>query len=148
MRKFVLSLAAVGSALAFATPAAAQYYPPQGNAYGYNNYGQVRSLHVRIDNLQRRIEQLRNRRLISRNEANGLRSDSRELERRLYRAGRNGLNFNEIRNVEYRLARLEQRLRHEVRDDNRWGSNDGRFYDRDRDGRDDRYENDRGTRYN
>ena len=96
MRKVLISLAAAGLALAFATPAAAQYYPapqPYGNAYGYNNYGQVRSLQVRIDNLQRRIEVLRDRRLISRNEANGLRSDARELERRLRFAGRNGLNF-------------------------------------------------------
>jgi hypothetical protein len=148
MRKVLISLAAAGSALAFATPAAAQYYPqqPYGNAYGYGqyNYGHVRSLHARINNLQRRIEQLRDRRLISRNEANGLRQDTRQLERRLFIASRNGLNFNEVRNVEYRLARLENRLRHEVRDGNRWGRNDGRFYDRDRDGRNDRYEDDRG----
>ena len=54
MRKVLVILAA-GTALAAAAPAAAQYYPqpqygaPYGNAYGYNNYGQVRQLQARID---------------------------------------------------------------------------------------------------
>ena len=44
MRKFVISLAAAGAALAFATPAAAQFFPGQpyggyGQPYGYNGYG-------------------------------------------------------------------------------------------------------------
>jgi len=56
MRKFVISLAAAGAAFVAAAPAAAQYYPqpqpygygaPYGNAYGYNNYGRVRSLQAR-----------------------------------------------------------------------------------------------------
>ena len=60
MRKVLISAAAAVSALAFAAPAAAQYYPappppgygaPYGNAYGYNNYGHIRSLQVRIDRL-------------------------------------------------------------------------------------------------
>ncbi|HEX6604623.1 MAG TPA: hypothetical protein VF027_07065 [Sphingomicrobium sp.] len=153
MRKVLISLAAAGAALAFATPAAAQYYPappvaPYGNAYGYNNYGQVRSLQVRINQIQRQVERLRDRRMISRNEANGLRSESRELERRLAYAGRNGLNYNEIRNIEYRIARLEQHVRHEVRDGSGWNGRNGyNAYDRDRDGRDDRYEDDRGRRH-
>jgi opacity protein-like surface antigen len=154
MRKVLISLAAAGSALAFATPAAAQPYgQPYGNAYGYNNYGQVRALQARIDSIQRQIEQLRARRLLSRDEVNGLRSESRDLERRLYNRSRNGLNYNELRNIEYRVARLEQHVRREVRDDNRWGNrggyNSGYGYnnDRDRDGRDDRYEDDRGTRH-
>jgi hypothetical protein len=56
------------------------------------------------------------------------------------------LNYQELRSIEYRIARLEQHVRREVRDDNRWG-NRGNGYDRDRDGRDDRYEDDRGTRH-
>jgi hypothetical protein len=150
MRKLMLSLAAAGAAVAFATPAAAQYGQPYGNAYGYNNYGQVRALQVRIDQIQRQIERLRAQRLLSRNEANGLRSESRELERRLYYRGRDGLNFQELRTIEYRIARLEQHVRREVRDGNRWdnrGYGNNGYYDRDRDGRDDRYEDDRGTRH-
>ena len=154
MRKVLISLAAAGTALAFATPAAAQYGgqpygQPYGNAYGYNNYGQVRALQARIDNIQRQIERLRAQRLLSRDEVNGLRSESRDLERRLLNRGRNGLNYQELRNIEGRIARLEQHVRHEVRDDNRWGNrgNNSGYYDRDRDGRDDRYEDDRGTRH-
>ena len=155
MRKFVISLAAAGSALALATPASAQYYPaPQGYGYGYGyGFGQIQALHVRIDGIQRQVENLRARGMITRNEANGLRNESRNLERSLFRNGRNGLSYNELRNVEYRIARLEQHVRHEVRDgrwDNRaygWNTYNGGYYDRDRDGRDDRYEDDRGYRH-
>ncbi len=155
MRKVLISLAAAGAALGLAAPASAQVYrtqpyPGYGNGYGYN-YGQVRALHVRIDSIQRQIENLRDRRMISRNEANGLRSESRDLERRLFNRSRNGLNPNELRNVEYRIARLEQHVRHEVRDGNRYGWNGRNGYtgnngyiDRDRDGRNDRYEDDGG----
>ena len=60
MRKVLISLAVAASALAVATPASAQYFPaPQGNAYGYNNnYGQVRRLQARIDQIQRQITML------------------------------------------------------------------------------------------
>ena len=82
---------------------------------------------------------------------------SRDLERRLFDRGRNGLNPNELRNVEYRIARLEQHVQHEVRDGNRngWNGRNGYngyngyngnsgYIDRDRDGRNDRYEDDGG----
>ncbi len=120
MRKILISLAAAGTALAFATPASAQYYhapPVYGAGYGY---GQFQNFHARIDGIQRQIEYLRARRMITRNEANGLRDESRDLERRLYRLGRYGLNPYEAQNIEYRIARLEQHVRHEVRD-GRWG---------------------------
>lgn len=126
MRKVIISLAAAGTALSFATPAAAQFYPAQAQVqgYGYNNRGQTRALQVRIDRIQRDIEQLRVRRVITRNEANGLRSESREIERRLYQAGRNGLQRSEMRNIEQRIARLEQHVRREASDGNRrWGRN-------------------------
>jgi len=167
MRKLTLTLAAAGAALAFAVPASAQYYPqpnyPQpnygSNGYGYNsgynnygqgNYGQVRSLQMRIDRVQRDIRSLKDRRMISRREYDGLRSESRGLEARLYSAGRYGLNYNEARNIEYRLARLEQHVRQEVMDGNRLNgrrggySNGVAYNDRDHDGRNDRYEDDRG----
>jgi len=153
MRKVLISLAVAASALAVATPASAQYFPqPQGNAYGYNNnYGQVRRLQVRIDQIQRQIHRLDRRNILSEREARRLREDSRQLEHRLRLAARNGLHPAERHNIEVRLARLEQRLYRDANDGNRWGRNDGRYgsnpYDRDRDGRDDRYEDDRGTRH-
>ena len=163
MNKVLISLAAATAALAVAAPASAQVYrtlpyPAYGNGYGYNNYGQVRGLQIRIDSIQRQIERLRDRRMISRHEANDLRSESRDLERRLHDRSRNGLNPYELRNIEYRIARLEQHVQHEVRDGNGWNNRTGYgwngnngyyngrdgFQDRDRDGRDDRYEDDQG----
>jgi len=146
MKKFLISAAIAAGALGLAAPAAAQYAPPYGNAYGYNNYGQVRSLQVRIDRLQREIRQLDRRNILSNREAARLMDDSRDLERRLRRNVRDGrgLTFNEVRAVEVRLVRLEQRLMRDARDGNRWGQN---WSDRDRDGRNDRYEDDRGYRH-
>jgi len=152
MRKVLISLAAAGTALAFATPATAQFYPAQSQGYGYgqNNWGQTRAMQARINGVQQQIQMLHSRRMISRNEYNGLRSDARSLENRLRNASRNGLNYNELRQVEYRLARLELKIRREVADGNRRGrgqyGQNGGYADRDRDGRNDRYEDDRGTR--
>ena len=155
MRTVLISLAATVSALVVATPAAAQYHPqPQGQAYGYNNYGQVRSLQVRIDAIQRQIVHLDRRNILSDREARRLSQDARELERRLRFARRDGLHRGERIDIERRLARLEQRLWRDARDGNRWGSghrsgsNDyDRDHDRDRDGRDDRHEDDHGSRH-
>jgi predicted RNase H-like nuclease (RuvC/YqgF family) len=150
MRKFLISAAVAATALTAAVPAAAQYAPPYGNAYGFNNYGQVRSLQTRVDRLQREIRRLDQRNILSNREAAKLLDDSRDLERRLARSSRNGLNRNEVRAVEVRLVRLEQRLQHDARDGNRWGdrrNGDRDYADRDRDGRNDRYEDDHGTRH-
>jgi hypothetical protein len=150
----MISLAAAGAALVVATPAAAQFYPqpqpygqPYGNAYGYNNYGQVRALQVRVDAIQRQINQLDRRGVIRDRSADRLRHEANKLERRLRSLGRNGLNPYEANDIQVRLARLEQQVRYSLA--NRYGrngyNNNGYTgYDRDRDGRDDRYEDDHG----
>lgn len=153
MRKFLISAVAAASAFAVASPAAAQYYPqPQGNAYGYNaNYGQARSLVARVDQIRRQIDRLDSRDRISEREADRLRYEARIVRDQVRRSSYNGLSRRERQTLEYRVARLEQRVRHEVRDGNQWGNrNDGRHnagWDRDRDGRDDRYEDDRGRHH-
>jgi hypothetical protein len=139
MRKIVLSLAAAGAALVAASPAAAQYYPaPQpapygyGNqygGYGYNNFGQVRALQVRIDAIERQIRYLDRRDVIRDRRADELRHEADRVEDRLHRAARHGLNPYEAREIEYRIARLEQRVRYAV------ANNYGRYGDRDRDDR-------------
>ena len=152
MRKFLISAAVAASALAVAVPASAQWAsPPPPGAYGYhNNYGQVRSLQVRIDRIQRRIERLSQRRALTPNEARGLRAESRQIERRLRASASFGLHPRERRDIEIRIARLEQHVRHEVRDGRRgwtpyaYDQNAYGYFDRDRDGWDDRYEDDRG----
>ena len=167
MRKLIISLAAAGSVLAIATPAAAQYYPqqqpyaqpygaPYGNAYGYNNnYGQVRSLQARIDMIERQINQLDRRDRIRDNSADRLRAEANRIERKLRSASRNGLNAYEANAIQIRIARLEQQVRYSLASNgrNRWNGNNGwngdngyNNYDRDRDGRDDRYEDDQGYR--
>ena len=159
MRKLMISLAAAGAALAIATPAAAQYYPgqygaPYGNAYGYNNnWGQVRSLQVRINAVERQINVLDRRDRIRDRSADRLRDEANSIERRLRHAARDGLNPYEAQDIQVRIARLEQRVQYSLaRGYGRYGynngyhgyGNNGGYSDRDRDGRDDRYENDRG----
>jgi len=127
MRKVLIALATAASALAVAAPASAQIYVPQqpvpygapyGNAHGYNNWGQVRSLQVRVDNLQRQIERLDNRDRISEREARRLREDARSLERRLHAVSRNGLSPNEAASINARIQGLEQRVWREAHDRN------------------------------
>jgi hypothetical protein len=160
MRKFVLSVAASGAALAAAAPAAAQYYPapvqaPYGygngyNGYGYNNWGQVRSLQVRIDNVERQIDRLDRRDRIGDRSADRLRDEANRIENRLHERARGGLSPREAGDLQYRIARLEQRVQVAMSERyGRYGYNSGYgyntgFVDRDRDGRDDRWE--RGDR--
>jgi hypothetical protein len=128
MRRLMMSLAAAGTALAFATPAAAQYYPQQqqqqpygyGNGYGYNNgytngynnYGQVRVLRARIDAVQNQIRYLGRGYGGRDNSADRLRDEARNLERRLHQASRFGLNPYEVNDIQRRIAVLEQRVQY------------------------------------
>ena len=159
MRKLMISLAAAGAALAIATPAAAQYYPgqygaPYGNAYGYNNnWGQVRSLQARIDRIEWQINRLDRHDRIPDRSADRLRDEANNIERRLRHAARDGMSPWEAQDIQVRIARLKQRVQYTMaRGYGRYGynngyngyGNNGGYYDRDRDGRDDRYENDRG----
>jgi opacity protein-like surface antigen len=154
MRKFLISAALAASTFVAAAPAAAQYYPPQpqGYGYGYNNYGQVRRLQVRVDNVQRHINRLDSRDVLSEREAKSLRAESRNVENRLHRAARYGLSGWERNDIERRISRLEYRVQREARDGNRYGYyqtgyGQGGWNDHDRDGLDDRYERDHGSNY-
>ena len=121
----MIALAAAGSALAVASPASAQYYPqpqPYGydngygnNGYGYNGYGnngfgQVQPLQTRIDALQNRIRRLDRRDVIRDESADRLKDEARDIEKRLHRDARYGLNPYETNNMQARIARLEQRV--------------------------------------
>jgi opacity protein-like surface antigen len=157
MRKLLISLAAAGSALALATPAAAQYYPQQQpygyggqtyggygyNGYGYNNRGQMQrelqQIRFQADNLARQGR-------LTRGEARDLYHDIGTTERALYRAN----NPWAARDLNQRITRLRYELHRYADYDGRrgygWNGNNGynSSYDRDRDGRDDRYEDDHG----
>lgn len=160
MRKVIISLAAAGTALAFAVPASAQYFPqPQsyGYSYGNNGYGSARALQARVDATQGYLDRLAQRQIISRSEYRSLHGDSHRIEQRLRQIARNGFGQRERYDIERRIARLDQRIAYEVRGNRSWnrqgdyhGSNGGYYgqtgygHDQDRDGRDDRYEDDRG----
>ena len=164
MRKFLISTALVASTLAVAAPAAAQWAPPQpqGYAYGYDNYGQTRRLEVRVQRLRQEIRQLDRRNILSNREARRLDDEARDLQMRVRRIGYDGISRREAYNVEMRIQRLEQRIRYEATDGNRRygrggvnpfagqpgvyqrGYNTQSYSDRDRDGRDYRYEDDHG----
>jgi predicted RNase H-like nuclease (RuvC/YqgF family) len=124
MRKVLISLAAAAATLAVAAPASAQVYgaprynAPYGNAYGYG-YGNIRALQMRVDAIQRQINVLDRRNILSNREARRLREQSRDLERRLHQRARNGLSPREMQNIQIRIARLEQRVQIQARDWNR-----------------------------
>jgi hypothetical protein len=143
MSKFFIAAAVATTALTAAAPAAAQYYPAQG--YGYNNGGGlVRSYIVRADQLRQRIDRLDGRDRVSEREARQLRRAAADLQARTRDYARNGLNNRERYELDQRFAQLQQAMRYERRDgDNRRGW-EGNGRDRDRDGRVDRYEDDRG----
>jgi cell division protein FtsB len=122
MRKIILSIAAAGAALAVATPASAQYYPAPryGASYGF---GEVRSLQVRIDNVERQIDRLDRRDRIGDRNADRLRDEANRIEERLHRAARGGLNPSEARDINVRIQRLEQRVQYSM-NDRRWDRHD------------------------
>lgn len=162
MRIFLISLAAAASAVALASPAAAQWGQPQGYAYGYNNpynYGQVRRFEARIQQLRRDIRRFDMQGRLSRGDAARLDNAAAQLQQQLMYSAQNGLGQRERRVFDNRIDRLRATMRNEMRQLRgsryRYGNSynryrydrnrDGRYrYDRDRDGRDDRYENDRG----
>ena len=145
MRKYLIPAAILVSTIAVSAPAAAQWQQPNGNAYGYNNRGQARRLEVRVMQLRREIAQLDRRNILSNREARRLDAEARDLEMRVRQLSYNGIDGRERYNIEQRIARLEQHIRRQATDGNRRpGYNGDNRYDRDRDGRDDRYEDDRG----
>jgi hypothetical protein len=161
MRKVLIALATAGAALIAASPAAAQYYqqPYYGtqpyaygyNAYGHGNWGEVRALQARIDNVERQIRRLDRRDVIRDRSADRLRYEADRIEHRLHYAVRNGLNPYEANDIRARIDRLEQQVHYAIAygyGRYGYGYNDyghhGGYYDHDRDGRDDRYENDHG----
>ena len=125
MRTALLTIAAAASAFALAAPASAQWYPqpaPYGYGYGYQNgYGHVRSLQARLNWMQRHVAMLDNRDIITEREARRLRSESRQIERRLYRASRYGLHPREAYDIQRRIQRLEYLIHRDARDGRRWG---------------------------
>ena len=148
MRKLIVSLAAAGAAIAFAAPAAAQYYPgqygaPYGNAYGYNNRGQLQN---ELQQIRFQANNLARQGRLTRSEARDLFGDINKAERALYRSNRPWEANQKIANLRHELRRYADYDGRGGRYGNGYNGYNNGYYDRDRDGRDDRYEDDQGYR--
>ena len=149
MRKFLISAALV-SAAAVATPAAAQWGYPQtyNNGFGYNR-GVVQGIQNQVRQMHQQIERMYQRRLLSDRERNSLHERAENINRRLFDYSRNGLSQREYFDLQNRLQELRvriQRERLEGREDRRerdWDRRDRRDRDWDRRDRRDRRDRDR-----
>ena len=173
MRKVLISVAVAGTALAFATPAAAQQYYPVQQPYGYNqgygygtnwlydfrNQRYARMMQDRVHRIRNDIRQMGAQRILSWSETRSLDNQARNLQNRIYRYTRNGVSHSEARNIDRSVRRLEERVTREAYDWNRrpgvrrynvynynqyWNQYGNDYRDRDHDGRNDRWEDDHG----
>ena len=137
MRKFLLSLAIVSTALA-AAPAMAQGYGQRGPEQrdyrdggqrdgrfddqgrgGFNNGGSrqaVFELSRDLDRIDARIERSVQRGALSRREAFGLRRDVSQVRFQLRRGQRDGIRGRELGQLRFQVAQLERRLHSERND--------------------------------
>jgi hypothetical protein len=130
MRKFLISIALVSTALTAAAPATAQYrdnYRNRGDARAEWNRGgpsrqAINELLRDLGRAENRIERSAQRRIISQREAFGLRREAQQIRVRLDRASRNGISGREFGALRVQVNRLEQRVRIERND------RDGRRY--------------------
>jgi hypothetical protein len=98
------------------------YQQPYGYGNQYANWNQIRATKARIDRIQADLRRLSQYRMISRDEYYSRTRDSQEIERRFYRNSRDGwgLSASEMRDVQLRLAYLEQKIARDIRDGRQW----------------------------
>lgn len=131
MRKFLVSVALVSTALT-AAPALAQDYGRQGYDHRGDNRGDhrgdwnrgparpaVNNLLRQLDQIDLRIQRSLQRRIISPREAVSLRREANDIRVRVNVRGRNGLSGREFAQLQVRVNRLEQRVNVERRDRDR-----------------------------
>jgi hypothetical protein len=132
MRKFLISVALVSTAMT-AAPALAQDYgrhgydqrdDQRGDHRGDWNRGgadrqAVNNLLRQLDRVEFRIQRSLQRRAISPREAYSLRREANDIRVRVNVRGRNGLDGREFAQLQVRVNRLEQRVNVERRDNDR-----------------------------
>ena len=121
MRKLLIP-ALILSAVSVSAPAAAQY---RGGGYGHGGANIERQL----DQIEQQIDRLRDRRLISRDEAQRLQRQAEHIDRLHDRFRRDGLSRREHHELTQRVHHLRQQLRWE-RQEGREDRRDDRRYDR------------------
>ena len=150
-------------------PAQAPYGYAQQQGYGNQNnwlfnfrdQRYARMMQDRVQRLRYDIRQMGAQRVLSRSEVRDLDREARAVQERIQRYSRSGVSNSEARRIDNRVRRLEDRVMREANDWNRRPGvrrynpyNYNQYYnnyrgdrdyrDRDRDGRNDRLEDDRG----
>jgi hypothetical protein len=121
MRKFFIPIVAAVSAVAVAAPVSAQWAPPVYHYQPYN-YGAfryhafARSMEIRVQRIRTDIRAMQARRVLSWSEARSLERQAANLQARIYRASRNGIQVGEARRLENQIRNLEWRVQREARD--------------------------------
>lgn len=150
MRKVLIALATAGAALAVASPASAQYYGGYNNGYAYNNgYNNRGQMQRELQQIRIQADQLARQGRLTRSESRDLYRDLASAERSLYRGGNPWQLNQKIQQIRYELNRYSDydgRRYGNYGYNNYNGYNNYGYRDRDRDGRDDRYEDDQGYR--
>lgn len=152
MRKLLIMIAGL-AATAAAVPAGAQSFPaPENWGFGYEKYGQVRFLKVRLERIQGRIRQMDHRHQITGRSGERLIEEANAIQRHLRNDAAFGLTPQQAKAMEARIIRLERKVNASYAErDRRTGatyaypSDDWRrdaSEDRDRNERDDRWEDD------
>jgi TolA-binding protein len=122
MRKFLIPIVATASALAVAAPATAQWAPPvyrhqpYSYGHGFSYHAFARSMQVRVQRIRADIRVMQARRILSRMEARSLERQAANLQTRIFRASRNGIQLNEARRLENQIRNLEFRVQREATD--------------------------------
>ena len=124
MRKFLIPIVAAVSTLAIAAPASAQWappvyhYQPYNYANGFNAFNFARSMQVRVQRIRGDIRVMEQRRILSWREGRGLEQQASNLQYRIQRASRNGIQPYEARRLENQIRNLEYRVSREATDRN------------------------------
>jgi hypothetical protein len=133
MVKFLIPIVAAASALTIAAPASAQWappvyrYAPYNYGYGFSGVRFAQTMEARVQHVRGDIRVMAARRVLSWREARGLDNEARNLQVRIARATRYGINPYEARGIENGLRRLEYRVSREATD---WNSRYGHRYRR------------------
>ena len=145
------------------------YGQPYGQGYGLNwlfdfrNQRYARMMQDRVSRIRHDVRQMGAQRILSWDETRSLDNQARNLQDRIFRYSRYGVTQREARQIDRQVRRLEERVIREANDWNRrsgvrrynpWNYNQywnqygpQGYSDYDRDGRNDRYEDDRGRRH-
>jgi len=119
MRKLLLCVAAAGSVMAIASPAAAQWQRP-----GYDNAyhrGDAAPWLRQLQQIRFQRDQLARSGRLSRGEAARLDYDIRDTERSIMISSRNGIGPRQARNLDGRMTHLRNELaRYSDHDGRRW----------------------------